>query len=180
MFGLSVIGWALLAASPPAPPRACAVEVEGMPVAAMRHHRLEIGEGGRRPLSRRLEVPLVDERVQLRVIGPRYGGARWLSRADCAGDDPAKLVVAPRPATLVVGCPPKGMTIQCTDCPGVDEDALFLPKRFPAIAMSNHSRRVELVLRAPGYHVERRRFLLLPGPNELKVGLTPLTLPRPR
>ena len=114
------------------------------------------------------------ERVQLRVVGPRYAGARWLTRADCDSEHPAKLLVAPRPAMLVVGCPPKGMTIQCTDCPGIDEDALFLPEHFPSVIMTGHSRRIELVLRAPGFCVERRRILLLPGRNELKVELTPL------
>ncbi len=174
MIGLSVIGWALLAASAPASQRACEVELEGMPVAAMSHHRLVVGESTRRPLARRLEVPLAGERVQLRVVGPRYAGARWLTRADCDSEHPAKLLVAPRPAMLVVGCPPKGMTIQCTDCPGIDEDALFLPEHFPSVIMTGHSRRIELVLRAPGFCVERRRILLLPGRNELKVELTPL------
>ena len=171
MLGLRVVGWLLLAADPAG---VCDVEVTGMPVAALSHHEFTVGTGAPRVLTSRARVAIGDERTLIRVTGPRYTGARWLTPEDCASADVVTLAVTPRPAELHVPCLPGDLTLECVRCPGVREGDIFLAKRFPTIAMRTHSQAIEVILRAPGYRVERRRILLLPGRNELKVKLTPL------
>jgi len=85
---LGLLGLLGLLTGPPAespePPRfPCAVEIEGMPVSIMRHHRLVVGADEERPLAPRVALELGDEALRVRVLGLRYHGDRWISRQDC-------------------------------------------------------------------------------------------------
>lgn len=173
MLGLLV--W--LAATSPGPPSpsppgalACEVEITGMPVSIMRHHRLVVGADDERALAPRVPLELGDEALRLRVLGLRYHGDRWVSREDCAASR-VVMQVQPLPARVVFPCPPRGLTVACPGCPGEAGQRVYLAEELPPIEMASWSREVVLLLRAPGYHREERTVELHPGPNSVHVEL---------
>jgi hypothetical protein len=176
MLGLLVWLVALVPVPAPDPPSpvACEVEITGMPVSIMRHHRLVVGADDERPLVSHLTLEVGDEALRLRVLGLRYHGDRWVSRQDCEATPRVVLPVQPLPARVVFPCPPKGLTVACPGCPGEAGQRVYLAEELPPVDMESWSREVTLVLRAPGYHREALRVELHPGPNSVHVELEAL------
>ena len=178
MLGLLV--WlAALVPEPPDPSNppsavACELEITGMPVSIMRHHRLVVGADEERPLVPRVTLEVGDEALRLRVLGLRYHGDRWVSRQECEAAARVVLPVQPLPARVVFPCPPKGLTVQCPGCPGEAGQRVYLAEELPPVEMASWSREVTLVLRAPGYHREALEIELHPGPNSVHVELDAL------
>jgi hypothetical protein len=168
--------WVWLAATAPDASKAavCELEITGMPVSVMRHHRVVVGADDERPLASVVLLELGDEGLQVRVLGPRYRGDRWVSRRECEAQGRMVMQVEPLPAKVVFACPPAGLTVACPGCPGEAGTRVYLAEDLPAIAMDAWSREVELLLRAPGYHRQERRLVLHPGPNSVHVELEPL------
>jgi hypothetical protein len=176
MLGLLV--WLAMLGSdpPPSPPSAvaCEVEVTGMPVSLMRHHRVVVGADDERPLAQRLTLEVGDEALRVRVLGLRYHGDRWVSRQECAATSRVVLTVQPLPARVVFPCPPRGLTVACPSCPGEAGERIYLAEELPPVEMESWSREVTLVLRAPGYNRRELRVELHPGPNSVHVELDAL------
>lgn len=150
----------------------CSVEVTGMPVPVMSHHRLVVGSDGARPLAPRFELQVGEEALRLRVLGLRYRGERWVSRQECeAAGRAVQMTVEPLPAHVVFPCPPVGLTVECPRCPGEAGARVFLAEELPPVEMDAWTREIEVLLRAPGYHREVRRLVLHPGPNTVHVTL---------
>ncbi len=168
------LAWMVSAVGPPVPSAGvhCEVEVVGMPVSVIRHHRLWVGTRAR-PLEPRMTIELPEQRTLVRVAGLRYRGERWLKADDCAQEGSLTLPVEPLPARVVFPCPPPGLTVTCTRCPGFAEDQVFLPEHFPTIEMDSFSQEIELLLRAPGFRRRTQPVSLHPGPNTLRVELDP-------
>lgn len=166
---------------PPADPPAvlpelvtCELEVTGMPVSVMRHHRLVVGAADERPLAEHVVLELGDETLRVRVLGLRYHGDRWVSRQECAVEHRVVLTVQPLPARVVFPCPPRGLTVTCSGCGGEAGARVYFAEELPPIAMDAWTREVELLLRAPGYRRQEQRVVLHPGPNSVHVDLDPL------
>lgn len=172
MLGLLV--W--LTAMLPEPPGtvACEIEITGMPVSVMRHHRLVVGASDERPLAARVALELGDVALRVRVLGLRYHGDRWVSRQECEVSRRVVMQVEPLPARVVFPCPPKGLTVACPGCAGEAGARVYLAEELPPIEMESWSREVELLLRAPGYHRQERSVVLHPGPNRVHVELEAL------
>ncbi|MCX4242926.1 hypothetical protein [Paraliomyxa miuraensis] len=173
MLGLLV--WLALLQEEEPPPARCTVDVVGMPVSVMSHHRLVVGDGDKRPLVSQLEVEVGGEALRLRVLGLRYRGERWISRQECeATGAPLALTVEPLPAHVMFPCPPRGLTVECPLCPGEAGARVYLAEELPPIEMESWSREVDMLLRAPGFHRELQHVVLHPGPNTVHAELEPL------
>lgn len=168
---------------PPLPPsptpsssssRACEVEVVGIPVSVMPHHRLRIGAQEERTLASRISLRMGPGSTRLRVLGPRYAGERVVSAEECREGAVVRLRARPLPARVAFPCAPKGLTVACPDCPGASGQGVRLAKDFPPVVMSSFSREIELLFRAPGFRRQTRRVQLHPGPNKVHVQLEPL------
>jgi len=151
------------------PSDGCTVELSGIPISVMRHHRLAIGTDDERPLAQRMDLRLEGRATQLRVTGPRYGGARRLEAGECSGGALVSLEAAPLPARLVFPCAPSGLTIVCTTCE--ESERVYLADELPPIPMTSFSREVELLVRAPGFRRANRKVSLHPGPNTVRLEL---------
>lgn len=151
----------------------CQVEVVGMPVSVVPHHRLRVGAGEARPLSARTPLRLAEGTTRLQVLGPRYRGERQVSAQECREGAVIRFEVEPLPARVTFPCAPQELTIACTGC-GAPGDRVYLPEDFPPVPMTSFTREVELLLRAPGFRRQTRRVRLHPGPNPLHVQLVPL------
>jgi len=176
MLGLLVWLAALVPESVPDPPSpvTCDIEITGMPVSIMRHHRLVVGADDERPVDSHVTLEVGNEALRLRVLGLRYHGDRWVSRQECEATPRVQLPVVPLPARVVFPCPPKGLTVACPSCPGEAGQRVYLAEELPPVDMESWSREVTLVLRAPGYHREELRVELHPGPNSVHVELEAL------
>lgn len=177
MLGLIFLVW-LAAKDPPPPPVlapvTCHIEITGMPVSIMRHHRLVVGADDERPLEPRMTLEVGDEALRVRVLGLRYHGDRWVSRQECEAAPRVVLPVQPLPARVVFPCPPRGLTVACPGCPGEASTRVYLAEELPPIDMDSWSREVTLLLRAPGFHRQELRVELHPGPNSVHVELDAL------
>lgn len=156
------------------PPDGCSIEVVGMPVAAMGHHRLDIGDEDDLELRPVVHLRTPTTPTRLRVVGPRYRGQRIVEPEQCRPDTTLRLEAEPLPATLAFPCAPEGLTVTCQGCPGLDEDQPHLGTDVPAVPMSSSYLDVELLLRAPNHRRRTIEVRLHPGPNVLRVKLEPL------
>jgi hypothetical protein len=169
---------ALMWLAPPSPPPsaapvACELEVAGMPVAIMRHHRVVVGADDERPLTPRVALVLGEEPLQVRVLGLRYQGERFVSRQECERSR-VVMQVEPLPARVVFPCPPAGLTVTCAACPGEAGQRVYLAEELPPIEMAGWSRTVTFLLRAPGFNRRELEVELHPGPNSVHVELEAL------
>lgn len=171
---LGLMMWLASIAMVDPPPDGCEIEVVGMPVSVMPHHRLGVGTEQERPLASRMPIQLGEGSARLRVIGPRYRGERVVSAQECGPGAVVQLEVEPLPARIDFPCAPDGLTIACTNCADEVGARVYLPEDFPPLLMSSFSREVELLLRAPGFRRETRTVQLHPGPNRVHVQLRPL------
>ncbi|MCA9712685.1 MAG: hypothetical protein KDK70_43050 [Myxococcales bacterium] len=153
----------------------CEVEVTGMPVSVMTHHRLAVADH-EHPLASRVPLRVGPGGARVRVLGPRYHAERSISAQECTPGAVIRLEVEPLPARIDFPCAPRGMTVECVDCSPPLRERIYRPEDFPPLPMSSFSRAVELLLRAPGFHRQRRRVRLHPGPNRLHVELEPLAV----
>lgn len=172
MLGLMV--WLVSMAMVEPAPGTCEVEVVGMPVSMMPHHRLGVGPTQERTLASRMPLSLDEGSTQLRVLGPRYRGERTVSAQECSQGEVVQLEARPLPARIVFPCAPSRLTIACSQCGGAAGERVYLAEDFPPVEMSSFSREVELLFRSPGYRRETRTVRLHPGPNRLHVELVPL------
>jgi hypothetical protein len=171
---LAVLLWVTAPGPAPPSPVACELEVMGMPVSIMPHHRLVVGADDERPLSRLVALAVGDEPLRVRVLGLRYRGERWVSRQDCQASARVVMQTEPLPARVAFPCPPKGLTVACPGCPGEAGRRVYLAEELPPVEMVSWRREVTLLLRAPGYHRRELTVELHPGPNTVHVELDAL------
>lgn len=173
MLGLLV--WLAMVATEPEPSGGCSVSVVGMPVPAMPHHQLIVGQQDEVELSPTVRLPPLTEAVRLRVLGPRYRGDRTITPEQCRPDAELSFQVMPKPASLSFPCAPEGLTVTCRGCPGLDADQPYLGSAFPSVPMSASHLDVELLLRAPNRRRRTTTARLYPGPNTIQVELEQLS-----
>ena len=160
------------AGPPPEPDDTCEVQVEGLPVSARAHHRLELS-GGYVPLANdgtRIEVGV--ESITVRLVGPRYTGEVQIAARDCTGGRVVVLNARPRPAIVVFVTQAPEMIVQCLSCEGELGRRPWLADHLPPIPVGDGAAH-RFEVRAPGYRVLRRKLWLLPGENRVAVALTP-------
>ncbi len=163
----------LAAVAPPAPDDTCEIEVEGLPVPARSHHRLELSGGYVRLANDGTRVKVGVEPITVRLIGPRYTGEVQMAARDCTDDRVVVLHAIPRPAILVFVTVAPDMVVQCTDCEGEIGRRPWRAIEFPPIDVG-HGESHRFELRAPGYRMLRRKAWLLPGENRIVVELVSL------
>jgi len=171
---LGFVVWMVLMGSADPPIDGCTVEVSGMPISVMRHHRLAVGADDERALEARVDLHLEGRAAQLQVIGPRYEGQRRLAAGECRDGAVVPLQATPRPARITFPCAPRGLTVACVRCPPSVGTRVHLAHDLPPMPMTGFTEEVELLLRAPGFQRQTRRVSLHPGPNTVRVQLEPL------
>jgi hypothetical protein len=67
---------------------------------------------------------------------------------------------------------PESLTVQCVS--GCPTTQVYLPRRFPALRVSDDGREVKLLFRASGYHSDERVMRVHPGFQQVEVQLKPL------
>ncbi|HET6584877.1 MAG TPA: hypothetical protein VFG69_15570 [Nannocystaceae bacterium] len=163
----------MLAGPPPEPDDTCEVQVEGLPVPARSHHRLELSGGYVRLADDGTRVKVGVQPITVRLVGPRYTGEVQMAARDCTGGHVVVLRARPLPAVLVLVSSPRELVVQCLTCAGDLGRRPWLADEFPPIPVGDgETHRVEL--RAPGFRVLRRKVWLLPGVNRIEVALTPV------
>lgn len=164
---------AMLVAPAPEPDDTCEVQVEGLPVPARSHHRLELSGGYVRLASNGTRVKVGVEPITVRLVGPRYTGEVQLAARDCTAGRVVVLQARPRPAIVVFVAQAPDMIVQCLSCEGEIGRRPWLADDLPPIPVGDgETHRFEV--RAPGYRVLRRKVWLLPGENRVDVPLTPI------
>lgn len=167
------------ALAPPVVDDTCEVQVEGLPVPARSHHRLELSGGYVRLANDGTRVKVGVEPITVRLVGPRYTGEVQLAARDCTDGRVVLLQAIPRPAVVVFVTQAPDMIVQCTDCEGELGRRPWRVDDLPPIDVGDgESHRFEL--RAPGYRVLRRKVWLLPGENRVEVELVSVHAPESR
>jgi len=161
------------AGPPPEPDDTCEVEVEGLPVPARSHHRLELSGGYVRLANDGTRIRVGVEPITVRLVGPRYTGEVQMAAGDCTGGRVVVLHARPRPAILVFVAQTPDMIVQCTDCPGELGRRPWRADELPPIPV-DHGASHRFELRAPGYRMLRRKAWLMPGENRVEVELVPV------
>lgn len=180
MVGLLVwMAWIAALEPPPEPPpepapEVCELQVLGLPVPAMSHHALGIDDEPGRPLRPTMTLLHRADPMHLRVLGPRFVGEQIVQPEQCEPGKVVKLQVVPLPASLSFGCAPERTTVVCRNCPASVGDRVHTAEEFPAVPMSDVSRELELLLRAPGFRPHVLRVTVYPGPNTVPIHLEPL------
>ncbi len=143
-----------------------------MPLPQLRHHELRAA-GRVLPAAGLVEVPEgADEAL---LLGPRYSGRVRLPRG-CG--ETVVLHAMPRPTSVdFQDLPPKSV-VSCSDCPGIDPDANYLPAHLPPMVMPQLRTSVSLWIRAPGFYSVDVTVVLYPGKNVVNIPMQPRS-PRP-
>jgi hypothetical protein len=155
---------------PPVPDDTCEVQVEGLPVPARSHHRLELSGGYVRLANDGTRIRVGVEPITVRLVGPRYTGEVQMAAGDCTGDRVVVLHARPRPAVVVFVAQSRDMIVQCLDCSGDIGRRPWLADELPPIPVGDGAAH-RFELRAPGYRVLRRKAWLLPGENRIEIEL---------
>lgn len=176
---LGLMMWLALVSMGDPPSYECDLEVIGIPVSVMHHHRLGVGEEEDRALARRMTLTLGERVTRLQVLGPRYRGERLVSAEDCGEGAIVRLSAEPLPARISFLCAPSRLTISCSECPGAAAERVYQAEDFPLVPMASFSLEIELLLRSPGYRPETVDVRLHPGANSVRVELEPLRIRSP-
>jgi hypothetical protein len=163
----------ITALAAPTPDDTCEIQVEGLPVPARSHHRLELSGGYVRLANDGTRIKVGVEPITVRLVGPRYTGEVQMAARDCTDDNVVVLHAIPRPAVVVFVTQAPDMIVQCTTCEGEIGRRPWRATELPPIPV-DHGEAHRFEIRAPGYRVLRRKVWLMPGENRVEIELVPL------